>query len=247
MVFVRRMVRLDLEEARSLASVFGNLDRKRTVLLMLFEKPGSKWDAKTRMSGLPKSYRISTASLYRNVDELLAHGFLQVVKGSERRSRGGATVFSYELTLKGIFAAGINACVLFLDSKTPVSLEESVDTEKLVQNFESNPGWSFYIDFMKWHRDRRIDLSNVSVDMAYVGSTLTLAMLEHPENVTLERLQALAKRMRDFGLPVPEVTAKTVEDFQKSASLLQSVGGSFVPALLRRLRSKSAKEVEARN
>ena len=233
---MRSMVQLNLEEARSLARVFGEFDKKKAIILMFFVKPGSKWEVKNKITKLPKYYRVPESSLYRLVEELATRGFLQIVKGSARRGRGGMMVHDYELTMKGIVAAGINLYTLFLDSKIPVSLKEHLDEERLVQTLESNPSWPFYLEFLRWHSDRNIDLSQVKVDIGYVGSILSLVMLERPENITLERLQALASSMKESGIQVPDVTVKTVDDLRNSASLLKSIGGSFLLKLLRKDR-----------
>ena len=231
---MRSMIQLDLEEARSLARVFGKLDKKKVIILMFFVKPGTKWHVNNEIMKLPKFYRVPESSLYRLVDDMVAQGFLQTVKGSARRGRGGMMVHDYELTMKGIVAVGINMYALILDPKTPTNLKERLDTQSLAKNLESNTAWPFYIEFLRWHRDRNIDLSHVKVDFAYVGSVISLTMLEHPEQITLERLQALAGTMKELGIEVPDVTTKTVDDLRNSATLLKSIGGSSLLALHRK-------------
>jgi hypothetical protein len=240
------MNKLDVGEAQSLARVFGERDVKETILLLLFQEPTSKWDARKRIEKWPKFYRIPESSLYKMVDQLVTDGFLQVVEGSGRRGRGGMVVHDYGLTIKGVFAAGINAYLLFSNPNSPRSLTHSIGAKRLAQNFESNPNWSFIIDFLKWHKERKIDLSHSRVDFAYVGSTLALALLEHPETVTLERFQVLAERMRKFGIPVPEVSSKTVEDFRESASILLSIGKNL-PLFLRNVGPSNHKMKEGDN
>lgn len=237
---VKSMVQLNVEEARSLARVFGEFDKKKAIILMFFVKPDSKWDVKNKIIKLPKFYRVPESSLYRLVEELVTQGFLQIVKGSARRGRGGMMVHDYELTMKGLVAAGINMYTLFLDSKIPASLKEHLDTERLVQNLESNSAWPFYIEFLRWHRDRNIDLIRANVDFGYVSSILLLAMLEHPERITVERLQALASSMKEFDIHIPDVTNQTVDDIRNLASLLKSIGSSSFWQLLRKNRPNIA-------
>jgi hypothetical protein len=127
------MAQLNLEEARSLARIFGELDRKKMLLLLLFDEPGSKWDKKEEIEELPKPDGISTTTLYRNVDELKA-GFLEEMKGSERRGRSGTNVLTYRLTFKGYLAEAISAHVLLLEEKSSPQLKGKV--ERIIEDLD---------------------------------------------------------------------------------------------------------------
>jgi hypothetical protein len=235
------MGRLDLTQARLLAEVFGKFDIRKIVILLLFFRPASKWYVNTRMSKFPKTYRTPESSLYKAVDQLVADGFLQLVPGSGRKGRGGMNVYDYSLTLKGILAAGVNTYVLYLDPKTPRILREALDTEEIAHSFESGPAWPFIIRLLAWHRDRKIDLSHTKLDMTYIGSTLALAVFEHPELVTLESLRGLASKMAEYGIVVPEISPKTIDEFRDSLTVVQSYGKNL-PLLLGNLISAKKEE-----
>ncbi len=238
------MASLDLKEAKSLADVFGELDRKKMLLLLLFDKAGSKWDKKKEIKELPKADRISTASLYRNVDELVGGGFLQVMKGSARRSRGGATVLTYHLTLKGYLAEAVNAQCLVLERRLSANLRKRV--EKIVEDLKSSPGWPVYIEFLRWNRDRQIDLSRVNVDEAYFGSTLLLALLEHREDQIWKLIQPSANKTKELGLGLPEVTEKTVAELKNYHAGIQSFVDNFIAEVSKRSQGlKLQKKVAA--
>jgi hypothetical protein len=231
---------LSLEEARSLAGLFGELDRKKMLLLLLFDKPGSKWDKKEEIKKLPKSDRISTATLYRNVDELKAGGFLEEVKGAERRGRSGTEVITYCLTFKGYLAEAINAHLLLLEGKTSSKLRERV--EKIVEDLDSSAGWPLYIEFLNWNRRREIDLSRINVDGAYFTSMLWLALTEHPEAIW-ERLQPSVK---ELGLE-SVLTKEEVAEFKDYFGGIRSFSESLLAEMAKRRSIKSdAKEAVTR-
>jgi hypothetical protein len=231
------MTQLDLEEARSLAGLFGELDRKRMLLLTLFDSPGSKWDKKEAMKKAPKSDRIATATLYRNVDELLAEGFLEEMKGYERRARGGATVVTYSLTLKGCLAGAIIARLL-LEQKISPELRKRV--EGIAETLDSAPGWPLFIEFLKWHKQRGIDLRRVSIDGAYFSSILWLALIEQPEDFIWKHLQPSVKTL---GLDLV-VTDKTVANLKRHyLNWMRSFGDSFLAEVTKRSLTQGAKNV----
>jgi hypothetical protein len=231
------MTQLDLKEARSLASLFGELDRKRMVLLILFDRPGSKWDKRQESEKLPKSDRISTATLYRSVDELLAEGFLEETKGHERRARGGATVVTYNLTLKGYFAEAITARLL-LEERISAELRRRV--EEIAKTLDSSPGWPLFIEFLRWHRKRGIDLSRVSIDGAYFGSILWLALIEHPKEFIWEHLQPSVKTL---GLDLI-VTDETVADLKRYYyDWMRSFGDRFLAEVTKKTLTQVGKSV----
>jgi hypothetical protein len=231
------MTQLDLEEARSLAGLFGELDRKRMLLLLLFERPGSRWDKKEEIKKLPKSDRIPTATLYRNVDELLAEGFLEEMKGYERRARGGATVVTYHLTLKGCLAGAIIARLL-LEQKISPELRKRV--EGMAELLDSAPGWPLFIEFLRWHKQRGIDLSRVNIDGAYFSSILWLALIEHPKDFIWKHLQPSVKTL---GLDLV-VTDKTVAALKRYyLDWMRSFGDSFLAEVTKRSLAHGTKNV----
>jgi hypothetical protein len=224
---------LSLEEARSLAGLFGELDRKKMLLLLLFDKPGSKWDKKEDIKKLPRPDRISTATLYRNVDELRAGGFLEEMKGSERRGRSGTTVHVYRLTFKGYLAEAISAHLLLLEGKASPQLGEEV--ERIAKGLESTPGWPVLIEFLKYHRDMKIDLSRVSVDPGYFGTMLSLALSTHsPEDISSIIEPSFKQLGIDF-LPFKEM----ITQLQNRHAKIKESGDNFIAKLARmKLESK---------
>jgi len=225
------VAQLSVEEARSLSRVFGEIDRQKSVLLLLFHKPNSRWGIMPMIKKLPKTYRVPTASLYRKVNELYDSSFLKLL--NTERGRAGIAVSYYGLSLKGYLAACIYAYVLFLDAKTSASVKEQTGLDKLVKNLESTPGWSLFIDFLRWHKDRNIDLSNVKIDIAYFSLTLTLSMLDHPENVTEQDLIRLSEHLKQFGLVPQKEPKEILQLLQSTKKSIQEVGENVL-ALLRR-------------
>jgi hypothetical protein len=216
------------------------MDRQKSVLLLLFFKPDSRWGISLRVEKLPKSYKIPQASLYRKVDGLYESCFLELL--NTKIGRAGTTVSYYGLSLKGLLAGFIYAYVLFLDSKTPANLKEHTQLDELIKIFESAPGWSFFIDFLKWHRDRRIDLSRAEVDMAYFSLTLLLSILERPKDLSEQDFSRLAEHLKRFGM-VPEQAPKDmILLLENSKKFFQELGESII-APLRRLASRDSQSL----
>jgi hypothetical protein len=212
-------------------------DRKRMLLLTLFDRPGSKWDKNEVMKKAPKSDRIATATLYRNVDELLAEGFLEEMKGYERRSRGGSTVVTYRLTLKGYFAEAITGRLL-LEEKISPQLRKRV--QEIAETLDSTPGWPLFIEFLRWHKQRGIDLSHVSIDGAYFGSILWLALIEHPKEFIWEHLQPSVKTL---GLDLV-ISDETIADLKRFYyDWMKSFGDSFLADVTKRSLTRATKNV----
>jgi len=232
------MARLSLEEASDLAKVFGEVNRRKTVALLLFDQPRSKYDALTkRMKDFPKAYRISRATFYRKVDELLGSFFLQPVNKREfRKGSLRETVYYYRLSLKGFLAAYIYLYVLFLDSKTPDGLKESV--EKELAKFESSPGWSFMIGFLKWHKDRNVDLSHAKLDVAYFSLTLLLSMLDTPKEVSEEDLRGLSETVKKFGLAPPHEPKEIRDALQNLKLSVDEFDRTFLAEFLKKSDEK---------
>jgi len=241
------MPQLTLEEARSLASVLGVMDSKRSVLLILLSKPRSKYDALTSMKELPKSYRVSRASLYRIVDELEKGDFIEVVNVGRMTNRPDEPVNSYGLTLKGLFAAGISAYMLFLDSKTPHTLRDRVRPDELIKALEASAGWPLYLDFLKWHRERGIDLSKAKISMAYFSSMLALSLLEHPESVTEERMRKLAQVVKKLGIAAQIEPKEISVLFRDARDSFREFETKVLEPFLRRTDTKSTAKKEAQN
>jgi hypothetical protein len=231
------MSKLTLEEARSLAQVFGEVDPYRAVLLLLFVRTTSKWDLRPKMKMFPKSYRVPQATLYRRVNELSENFFLDLVYA--KKGRAGMAVNSYRLSMKGILAAGIYAYALFLDAQIPTSVKEKSNVEQWIRTLESSlgPAWDLYISFLRWHRERRVDLSKAKIDMAYFGTVMFLSMLDHPENVTEERMRELVEPLIKLGMVAP-VDPKDVPVLLENAKkTLQELGGSLLFTLLERMKN----------
>jgi len=241
----KKLTQLTLEEARYLAGVFGEVDWHTSVLLLLFQEPSSVWEILPRVEKFPKSYRVPQATIYRKVKGLYDASFLDLV--DTRRGRGGMPVSTYRLSLKGRIAAGIFTYVLFSDPKTPDGLKENTGAEKLVQILESSPGWALHISFLRWHRDRRIDLSEAKIDMAYFSSILALSLLEHPESVTEERMRELAEVVKKLGI-VPQVEPKEIPAlFRDAKDSFRELETKVLEPLLGRTELKSTVKKEAQS
>ena len=187
------MVKVSLEEAASLVSVFGEFDRKTMALLILFGMQRSKYDALTKMSDLPKSFRLPRATLYRKVGALYESGFLQVaavrefVKGNLREH-----VKEYSLSIKGILTVAVH--VNYLKFQTPHV--EKNETNSILERFEELIGSSMVLDFLRWHRDRAIDLTNAKIDLDYFTITSMNAMLPPTLDITKSQLKELLEKAR---------------------------------------------------
>jgi hypothetical protein len=230
------MATLTLEEARELAKTFGELDQYDAILLLFFVHTTNKWDLIDTVEKLPKSYRIPQATLYRRVKSLYGRHFLDLV--SSRTGRAGMAVESYRLSLKGLLACGIVAYETFLDPTIPATIKEKTQAEQLAQELESSagPGWALYLDLLKWHRERQIDLSKAKVDMLYFGFSLALSMFDHPEAVTTERMRDFSAPFLKLGLPLkadPETWPALFKDAKKA---MEGLGSSFIFGLFEKLK-----------
>jgi len=228
---VGSLTELSLSEARSLARVFGEIDRQKSILLLLFIKPDSRWGISLRVDKLPKSYRIPRASLYRKVDELYESSFLDLL-GTET-GLTGMTVSRYRLSLKGLLAGFIYAYVLFLDSGTPDGVKKNTGLDELIGTFESMPGWKLYVSFLRWHKGRSIDLSQARIDAAYFTFTLILSMLERPKDVSEQDLTRLSDHMKKFGLAPSQEPKDLVQLLEKAKMAFDEFGEWLVIPLTR--------------
>jgi hypothetical protein len=98
------------------------------------------------------------------------------------------------------------------------------------------------MDFLKWHRERRIDLPQTNVDAAYFGSVLWLALIEHPDGVIWEHLQPSVNKMKKLGLDFIDsiVDKETIADVKNSYDEMRSFGDCFLAELSnRRLKSET--------
>jgi len=176
------MARISLGEANSLASVFGELDLRMATLLLQFREPRSKYDALLNMQQVPKDLRIPRASLYRRVEEFRENGFLHV---EETRTFAKGTlrmpINVYGLSVKGLIAADIYSYVRFLSSTTESKGSRTADHQ--VKRLERSQEWRFIISFLKWHRERGIDLSRARIDFMYVYVIGLLSLYERPDEI----------------------------------------------------------------
>jgi len=202
------MAKLSMQEAKSLAKVFGEPDKQRMTLLLSFEKPRSQFDVLQRMKNLPKVFRVPRATLYRKVKGLYDEHFLDLIEEKEFvKGNLRGTVRYYRLTFKGYLAGFIYAYLFLIDSKTPSSLKEKVefdDFNKAAGVLESSPSWSFIVNFLRWHNKKNFDLSHAKIDIIYFALTLGLSMLEMPESISEEDLRALSEVGKPFGMIPPQ-------------------------------------------
>jgi len=243
------MNRLTYQEAKSLASVFGEPTRQRTMVLWLFREPSKKYDViKKKMRSIPKPYRVPDASLYRQVDKLSKNNFLESIKKGSMKLRKPVDVNEYRLSFpKGILALLIHACVLYLSPNTSDALKKKLELEGLVEMVES-PVLRPFLFFLQWHRDTGIDLSRAKIEPLYYNFTFFLAMLNRLEEITEKEFDALVDMMQLLGLGPQQGGRITLEELrnlksrvqqahEKAQVMMRSLASSEAKALLQKLKS----------
>jgi len=219
------MAQLSIDEARNLAKVFGEMDYKRALLLILFYKPHSAYDIMVSMGELPKSARIPRASLYRIVDELEKAGYLTSNRRPQK-NRPNEMVNEYGLTLKGKLATWIYGYILLRDPKTPTGLIKRLKPQELVDGFESAPGWPLFLNSLKWHRDRGNDLSKVRFSIAEFMLSLLLSILEQPQQLNDSFIIEMVKNLKTIGIEVPPIEPnklrELLENWKKTMDMLEN-------------------------
>jgi DNA-binding PadR family transcriptional regulator len=222
---VRIMLQLTFAEASDLAKVFGEMDYKRSLILMQLAKPNSKYDVLTFMESLPKTARVSRASLYRIVDELEENGFVTSAEPRPMKNRPEETLKLYQLSLKGRLATWIFSYTLILDPKTPRSLMDQLDPAELVKIFESTRGAKLFVEFLRWNRKRGNDLSRVHLDLFDLVSGFLPVILHHPEAISDEELSLSLSESKDFGFDAPNLNPilvrKLIEAWRKAMTGLE--------------------------
>jgi hypothetical protein len=219
---------LSLVEAKELAKVFGEMDYKRSLILMLFSKPKIKYDVLQFMDRMPRASRVSRASLYRIVDELEHNGFLISADPRAMKNRPSESLSTYRLSIKGSLAAWIYSYVLLLDPKTPRSLMEKLNPEELLAVLDSTTGKKLYIEFLRWNRWRGNDLSRVKIDLVDLVSSFLPVVLKHHDTLSDQELALALSKVRDFGISAPQLepalVRKLLEAWRKAmAGLEQTV------------------------
>ena len=203
------------------------MDYKRSILLLLFyNKPRSKYEIALSMEKTPKSVRIPQASLYRIAKELEDLGYIKATATPRHQTtRPDETVNEYQLTLKGNLAARIYTYILLLDPKTPSSLMEKLKPEELIKRLEAGPDWALFINFLRWHRERRDDLSRVKLGAAEYYFTLLLSVLQEPESLTDSAVNSMLEQSKQLGLNLPQSepsqVRKLLEDLNKAMQALE--------------------------
>lgn len=59
---------------------------------------------------------------------------------------------------------------------------------------------SFIISFLRWHRERDINLRPLKMDINYFSMTLMLSLLDRPDSISEKDVLDLAKLSSKFGL-----------------------------------------------
>lgn len=201
------MSSLTLEEAKSLANVFGDLDNDQATILLLFDRPRNKHQAYVQSASFPRSFRIPMASIYRKVDDLCNLFFLELVdsrtymKSDNLRGTGNY----YQRTLKGLLAAYIYAYVLVLDKGTPREVVERMELRDYIRVLESSKGATLFVDFLRWNKNRGSDLSRVKVDMKDLALSFLHYALDNPEAISEVDISNALKAMKEFGFETPRV------------------------------------------
>lgn len=187
---------LTFDEARFLGEVFGRLDLKALLLLTRFETPSTKYDAMKVLKELKTSgISFPQSSLYRKVDELHEADFLEIVDKKEFvRGTLEKPMNLYRLSLKGSLACTIQRYAFFLDPE--VRLKAKRIATEYAKQLESTSGFPLLIAFLRWHRERRIDLSHARIDSLYLLFTTLMAMRDHPEGIPNPFLRSFATKLK---------------------------------------------------
>jgi len=96
----------------------------------------------------------------------------------------------YRLSLKGSLACTIQRYAFFLDPE--VRLKAKSKATEYAKQLESMPGFTLLIAFLRWHRERRIDLSSGRIDPLYRLFATLMAMRDHPEDIPTPFLRSFA-------------------------------------------------------
>jgi hypothetical protein len=182
------MAILSSKEAEELAAVFGSMDDRMKMVLMVFCKQRSKYDVlclmkpgrKTRDREsedprVPEAYRVPRATLYRKIDELRHNYFIEEVPDMKRklvRGRLQIPVVYYHLSFKGTLALYFHLHKLLLQMSAPsdASLEEKKARryyagicKQLISQLEADDRCKMYVESLRWHRRVNADLSRVNM------------------------------------------------------------------------------------
>jgi hypothetical protein len=65
------------------------------------------------------------------------------------------------------------------------------------------------VDFLKWHKDRAIDLTNARIDLTYFIFTGMFAMLPKPLNLTTPEITQLVEKVQKR---TDEIFVKALKD-----------------------------------
>lgn len=199
------MRRLTLEEAKSLASVFGELDDVESGILLVFNKARNKHVAYLESQKFPKKLRVPMASLYRKVDKLCSLYFLEVVK-QEKFVRGNlrATVNYYQRTLKGLLAAYIYGYARLLRTKPADDIEE-LEIKSAIEAIEASQIGDLFTAFLRWHKNRGNDLSRIKFEMKDLVLDCIRYFLDNPEQLSEAYIAQGIKKLEELGVNVPKV------------------------------------------
>jgi len=200
------MPKLTSEEARSLATVFGETKDVRDLFLLLcFQERQTKYDVLKQITPrLSKSFRIPRASLYRKISTLYDSGFLRI-QGSRKFKGGNPTgdTLYYGLSAKGTIAAGVYSYVLYYDPKIP--RHERRIVEQSIRKFESLPACPTIIESVRWHKKTGVDLSRAKFNYMYLVLTGVLPKFEqafdnpeYDDPATLEQVVELKKMIKSL-------------------------------------------------
>ncbi len=234
----RKTPRLTLDEARDLAKVFGEMDYKRSLLLLVFYTAHSRYDVMTSMDELPKKARVPRTSLYRIVKKLEETGYVYSTTRTQK-TRSDTTVPVYQLTIKGILAAWIFGYALLIDPKTPSDLLEKLKVEKIIENFESASSWNLYLKFLRWQRDRGNDLSRAKIHVLEFLVAYFLFLLQRLDDFSDNDLNfmmsILWKELQQFGFNIPQPEpAKARKILSGWNTIMQSIEAGVIERGMRR-------------
>jgi len=229
---------LSYEEAKSVASVFGEVDYQKTILLLMFREPASKYDCLKKMGDLLEDfsdYRVPRATLYRKVDELFESSFLEIT-GKRKFVRGSLaqTVYKYTLSFKGYAATIIYSYAFLLDPNVPKRLKKDILPKGILEAMESSMG-RIFVMLLKWHKERSIDLSRAKVGILYFNLTLVLSIMDHPQDISRE-IDLVATYVEPFSALLGLSSRVNVKEFFEEVQILKKEAQDIEDNFLARFR-----------
>jgi len=210
------MDHLTYEQALSIARVFGEPTKEKTIVLWLFREAAIPYEATKRMKSLSKKDRVADATIYRQVKRLSREYFLDATKKRTMKLKESADINEYQLSYpKGIIALTIFAYVLYLSADTSADLKRKLGLADLAEIVNSHsPIWRGFLFFLQWHRDTGIDLSHARIEPLYYSFTFMLALLNRLEEISEDEFKGVSQFMEELGLGPQHGGRMTIQELR---------------------------------